>query len=101
MRDLPEERATSTAPSLLLSLLFLLPGRDLVGRRSRELRRLLRPSRCLPEVLSSGGHGGARGRTAMGVFDFVKNGVREMMVARPDNLKSLIVYKHPDQNIPM
>ncbi|HEX8792729.1 MAG TPA: SPFH domain-containing protein [Polyangiaceae bacterium] len=37
----------------------------------------------------------------MGVFDFVKNGVREMMVARPDNLKNLIVYKHPDQNIPM
>jgi membrane protease subunit (stomatin/prohibitin family) len=37
----------------------------------------------------------------MGVFDFVKSGVREMMVARPDNLKHLIVYKHPDQNVPM
>ncbi|HEY8042523.1 MAG TPA: SPFH domain-containing protein [Polyangiaceae bacterium] len=37
----------------------------------------------------------------MGVFDFVRNGVQEMMVARPDNLKSLIVYKHHDQNIPM
>jgi membrane protease subunit (stomatin/prohibitin family) len=37
----------------------------------------------------------------MGVFDFVRNGVREMMVARPDQLKNLIVYKHPDQNIPM
>jgi membrane protease subunit (stomatin/prohibitin family) len=37
----------------------------------------------------------------MGVFDFVKNGVREMMIARPDSLKSLIVYKHPDQNFPM
>jgi membrane protease subunit (stomatin/prohibitin family) len=37
----------------------------------------------------------------MGVFNFVKNGVREMMIARPDNLKQLIVYKHPDQNIPM
>jgi membrane protease subunit (stomatin/prohibitin family) len=37
----------------------------------------------------------------MGVFDFVKSGVREMMIARPDNLKSLIVYKHPDQNFPM
>jgi len=37
----------------------------------------------------------------MGVFDFVKQGVREMMIARPDNLKSLIVYKHPDQNFPM
>jgi membrane protease subunit (stomatin/prohibitin family) len=37
----------------------------------------------------------------MGVFDFVRNGVREMMVARPDDRKHLIVYKHPDQNIPM
>jgi membrane protease subunit (stomatin/prohibitin family) len=37
----------------------------------------------------------------MGVFDFVRNGVRELMIARPDNQKSLIVYKHPDQNIPM
>ena len=37
----------------------------------------------------------------MGVFDFVRNGVREMMIARPDSQKSLIVYKHPDQNIPM
>ena len=37
----------------------------------------------------------------MGVFDFVKNGVREMMIARPDHLKHLIVYKHPDQNFPM
>ncbi len=37
----------------------------------------------------------------MGVFDFVKQGVREMMIARPDNLKSLIVFKHPDQNFPM
>jgi membrane protease subunit (stomatin/prohibitin family) len=37
----------------------------------------------------------------MGVFDFVRNGVREMMVARPDQFKALIVYKHPDQNIPM
>ena len=37
----------------------------------------------------------------MGVFDFVKQGVREMMIARPDNLKSLIVFKHPDQQFPM
>jgi membrane protease subunit (stomatin/prohibitin family) len=36
----------------------------------------------------------------MGVFDFVKSGVREMMIARPDNCKALIVYKHPDQNFP-
>ena len=37
----------------------------------------------------------------MGVLDFVRNGVGEMMVARPDQLKQLIVYKHPNQNIPM
>ncbi len=37
----------------------------------------------------------------MGVFDFVKNGVREMMIARPDQLKHLVVFKHPDQNFPM
>jgi membrane protease subunit (stomatin/prohibitin family) len=37
----------------------------------------------------------------MGVFDFVRNGVREMMVARPDSQKALVVYKHPDQNLPM
>jgi len=36
----------------------------------------------------------------MGVFDFVKKGVREMMIARPDHLKPLIVFKHPDQNFP-
>ncbi len=37
----------------------------------------------------------------MGVFDFVKNGVRDMMIARPDGYKPLIVYKHPDQSFPM
>jgi membrane protease subunit (stomatin/prohibitin family) len=37
----------------------------------------------------------------MGIMDFVKGGVREMMIARPDNVKHLIVYKHPDETIPM
>ena len=37
----------------------------------------------------------------MGVFDFVKSGVKEMIIARPDGFKALIVYKHPDQNFPM
>lgn len=37
----------------------------------------------------------------MGIMDFVKGGVREMMIARPDNVKHLLVYKHPDQNVPM
>lgn len=36
----------------------------------------------------------------MGIMDFVKSGVREMMIARPDRFKNLIVYKHPDQNVP-
>jgi membrane protease subunit (stomatin/prohibitin family) len=36
----------------------------------------------------------------MGIMDFVKGGVREMMIARPDAVKHLIVYKHPDQNVP-
>jgi hypothetical protein len=37
----------------------------------------------------------------MGIMDFVKGGVKEMMIARPDQVKHLLVYKHPDQNIPM
>jgi len=37
----------------------------------------------------------------MGVFNFVKSGVREMMIARPDHLKNLLCFKHPDQNFPM
>src|SRR4029077_13620003 len=45
--------------------------------------------------------GPRRRETRMGIMDFVKGGVREMMIARPDNLKHLVVYKHPDQNVPM
>ncbi len=36
----------------------------------------------------------------MGIFDFVKNGVQRMMIARPDGAKEAVVYKHPDQNFP-
>ena len=36
----------------------------------------------------------------MGIFDFVKNGVREMAIARPDDNLDLI-FKHPDRTIPM
>jgi membrane protease subunit (stomatin/prohibitin family) len=36
----------------------------------------------------------------MGIFDFIKNGVRELMIARPDDKKDLIVFKHPDPTIP-
>jgi membrane protease subunit (stomatin/prohibitin family) len=36
----------------------------------------------------------------MGLMNFVRSGVQEMMIARPDNQKHLIVYKHPNGNIP-
>jgi membrane protease subunit (stomatin/prohibitin family) len=36
----------------------------------------------------------------MGLIDFVKSGVRELAIARPDNAKGLLVYKHPDPTIP-
>ena len=37
----------------------------------------------------------------MGVIDWFKRGVGEMMVARPDDAKSHVVWKHPDPTIPM
>jgi len=37
----------------------------------------------------------------MGVMDFFKRGVREMMIARPDEAKQHVVWKHPDPTIPM
>lgn len=37
----------------------------------------------------------------MGIFDFVKQGVQEMLVQRPDAQKDLIAFKHPDKTIPM
>ncbi|MCA9530821.1 MAG: SPFH domain-containing protein, partial [Myxococcales bacterium] len=36
----------------------------------------------------------------MGIFDFVKQGVQEMLIQRPDEHKSALVYKHPDSTIP-
>jgi len=35
------------------------------------------------------------------VFNFVKDGIQEMLIHRPDDKKDLIVYKHPEQTIPM
>src|SRR5258705_13441288 len=32
----------------------------------------------------------------MGIIDFVKGGIREMAIARPDQAKGFVVYKHPD-----
>lgn len=37
----------------------------------------------------------------MGVIDWFKRGVGEMMVARPDDAKAQVVWKHPDKTIPM
>lgn len=36
----------------------------------------------------------------MSIFNFVKQGVQEMLIQRPDAQKNLIVYKHPDATIP-
>ena len=35
------------------------------------------------------------------VLGFIKRGVKEMMIARPDEAKHLIIYKHPDETVPM
>ena len=37
----------------------------------------------------------------MGIISFIKGGVAELAIARPDNCKDFWVYKHPDQTIPM
>ena len=36
----------------------------------------------------------------MSIIDFVKGGVREMIIARPDAAKQQIVFKHPERTIP-
>ncbi len=36
----------------------------------------------------------------MGIFNFVKNSIGEIAIARPDDKKGLMVYKHPDPTIP-
>ena len=37
----------------------------------------------------------------MGIISFIKGGVAELAIARPDTAKDQWVYKHPDQTIPM
>src|SRR5215470_2448861 len=39
--------------------------------------------------------------TRMGIISFIKGGVAELAIARPDSAKDDWVYKHPDQTIPM
>jgi membrane protease subunit (stomatin/prohibitin family) len=36
----------------------------------------------------------------MGIVDFVKGGVQRMMIARADDQKDKVVFKHPDQTFP-
>lgn len=36
----------------------------------------------------------------MSIFNFVKQGVQEMLIQRPDAQKNLIIYKHPDNTVP-
>lgn len=35
------------------------------------------------------------------VLGFIKRGVKEMMIARPDEAKEFIIHKHPDETVPM
>ncbi|MBK8171887.1 MAG: SPFH domain-containing protein [Sandaracinaceae bacterium] len=37
----------------------------------------------------------------MGIVDFIRRGVGEMIIARPPDKKDLLVFKHPDPTIPM
>lgn len=37
----------------------------------------------------------------MGIMSFIKGGVAELAIARPDSAKDQWVFKHPDQTIPM
>jgi membrane protease subunit (stomatin/prohibitin family) len=37
----------------------------------------------------------------MGVIDWFKRGTAELMIARPDDAKAFVVWKHPDPTIPM
>jgi membrane protease subunit (stomatin/prohibitin family) len=37
----------------------------------------------------------------MGIISFIKGGVQELAVARQDEHKGHVIYKHPDQTIPM
>jgi membrane protease subunit (stomatin/prohibitin family) len=39
-------------------------------------------------------------KDTMGITDFLKRGIKELMIARPDEAKDLAIYKHPDQTIP-
>src|SRR5690606_39265406 len=70
------------------------------ARMARNPARLYaaRPASCERVCYTRFSFPGGR---AMGIIDFVKGGVKELAIARPDEAKGDIVYKHPDQTIPM
>ena len=37
----------------------------------------------------------------MGITNFLKRGIQEMMIARPDGAKNYAIFKHPEETIPM
>jgi len=37
----------------------------------------------------------------MGVFDFVRSGVKEMRIARPEAYRAQLLYRHPDERFPV
>src|SRR5437763_6028162 len=58
---------------------------------------------CLPCVLGYAGCADCKRHFAgvnMGIISFIKGGVHQLAIARPDSAKDYWVYKHPDQNIP-
>jgi hypothetical protein len=46
-------------------------------------------------------HSGHRDDGPTGIISFVKGGVKELAIARPNQFQDLIVYKHPDKTVPM
>lgn len=36
----------------------------------------------------------------MGIFDFIQKGAQELFIARPDQFRGALIYKHPDPTIP-
>src|SRR5206468_3330936 len=57
--------------------------------------------RCVLRYAASPSANGRLQEAHMGIISFIKGGVAELAIARPDATKDYWVYKHPDQTIPM
>src|SRR5579859_2444583 len=68
--------------------------RGTLGKRRECLRCVLSRKRGASTRL-------LRRQRTMGIMSFIKGGVAELAIARPDSAKDQWVYKHPDQTIPM